>query len=112
MYGVQPQAYTFKVFLHGALVGEVVEDWFFRHHWWAPLNKHFFCPVCGETWARWVRENSAHEVNTQLCKRCEGSETFNRTLHHEHVQLSRSLLEREVFILAEIPDLYRRYTKW
>ena len=73
-----------------------------------PISRHYFCPVCGEVWAKvvCVDEKSRHHVWTVHCSDhgtgsllCPWDDTFNRSLPLQAIV-------REIDLLLKNPDKY------
>lgn len=70
-----------------------------------PLNKHMFCPSCGDKWASLEMPLAqAHAVLTAPCEACGGGILwlyFGRHVQKVPFKLSREVLERDFMILSD-----------
>ncbi len=67
---------------------------------------HYFCPGCGQVWAKIILENGPHAVVNRPCRKCYipwGNDYAGSFLHPwhptHHLELSQKALHHEFFTL-------------
>jgi predicted RNA-binding Zn-ribbon protein involved in translation (DUF1610 family) len=67
-------------------------------------SRAFFCPSCGDIWARWTIARFTHcSLEFRNCANHGGGFYSSYLIHHSLVSLPRELLNREFLLASENP---------